>query len=655
MRRIRIVLFSLTLLGSATVAVAVTITVDTLADESPVVANGNCSFREALAAANSNAAVDACPAGSSATTDEIEFSVIGTITVVADLPMISESLSIIGPGSDLLTISGESSFLPTYQLFQLLGNASSPRPYLLKGLTLRGGLADSVGNDGGCIAISNVAQVTLDHVFITGCQSQGAGGAIHQSGGSGGSVKSSLDILWSDVVFNEAMGARGGGINLAGEGDLNLENSSVSANTVHGTVGGGVAIGRPIAGSGTSVITVQRSTIANNTNFGAFGGGLYVRSLSAIDLIDVAVRHSTITGNIVNAASSDEEFGEGAGIHADGEGLSLNLTNSIVAKNLDIGGNPTPTVSDDLEVPTSVAPPTVTTGGFNFIGTVADVSGATPFSQGLPNGDDDFVGTTPAGLSPGLSALGDYGGFSRSAPPSGASSPVLDKGRCAGEKLDQRGFGKSVLTRAVDLAGIANTPGGDGCDIGAVELNGLPVSDYDGDGTVDENDDFPLDPNETTDTDGDGIGDNADPDDDNDGMPDTFEDMHPGLSRFDPSDAGLDPDNDQLTNLEEFDKDPGLDPNDPDTDDDEIQDNFDDLPVLASNVCTGTDATFNVAVSAAEQCAAKSSVTLQGTASVTATGAFEILAPLIAIESGFSVDQTGTMLCNSIDPCPACP
>lgn len=44
--------------------------------------------------------------------------------------------------------------------------------------------------------------------------------------------------------------------------------------------------------------------------------------------------------------------------------------------------------------------------------------------------------------------------------------------------------------------------------------------DDDNDGISDGNDDFPKDPTENNDNDGDGIGDNADPDDDNDGKPD---------------------------------------------------------------------------------------------------------------------------------------
>jgi hypothetical protein len=47
--------------------------------------------------------------------------------------------------------------------------------------------------------------------------------------------------------------------------------------------------------------------------------------------------------------------------------------------------------------------------------------------------------------------------------------------------------------------------------------------DDDNDGVLDVDDAFALDPTESVDTDNDGIGDNADTDDDGDGMPDVFE------------------------------------------------------------------------------------------------------------------------------------
>ena len=48
-------------------------------------------------------------------------------------------------------------------------------------------------------------------------------------------------------------------------------------------------------------------------------------------------------------------------------------------------------------------------------------------------------------------------------------------------------------------------------------------SDDDGDGVNDGQDEFPLNPWESSDFDGDGVGDNADTDDDNDGVADNYD------------------------------------------------------------------------------------------------------------------------------------
>ncbi len=80
---------------------------------------------------------------------------------------------------------------------------------------------------------------------------------------------------------------------------------------------------------------------------------------------------------------------------------------------------------------------------------------------------------------------------------------------------------------------------GDACD-----------SDDDNDGTPDADDAFPLDNTESSDTDGDGTGNNADGDDDNDGMSDIYENAN-GLNPL-VDDASGDLDNDGFTNFEEF-------------------------------------------------------------------------------------------------------
>ena len=92
-------------------------------------------------------------------------------------------------------------------------------------------------------------------------------------------------------------------------------------------------------------------------------------------------------------------------------------------------------------------------------------------------------------------------------------------------------------------------------------------SDDDDDGVVDSDDAFPIDPNEWSDTDGDGIGNNADGDDDGDGWGDSTE-----------SDCDSDPVNVEVS-PEDTDGDGACDIQDPDDDGDGVADENDAFPL----------------------------------------------------------------------------
>ena len=79
----------------------------------------------------------------------------------------------------------------------------------------------------------------------------------------------------------------------------------------------------------------------------------------------------------------------------------------------------------------------------------------------------------------------------------------------------------------------------------------IRLLDSDGDAKPDSSDDFPYDMTEQLDTDGDNIGNNADLDDDGDGLPDEYE-IANGLNPLEASDALLDSDADGIIALDEY-------------------------------------------------------------------------------------------------------
>ncbi len=123
-------------------------------------------------------------------------------------------------------------------------------------------------------------------------------------------------------------------------------------------------------------------------------------------------------------------------------------------------------------------------------------------------------------------------------------------------------------------------------------LDNADTTDTDGDGTVDVMDNCPTDANPTqTDNDSDRLGDACDSDDDNDGLPDSYE-LSVGLDSNNASDAQSDTDGDGRSNIQEYYD--GTDPNisnasSQDTDVDSVADNQDNCPSVANADQTDTD------------------------------------------------------------------
>ncbi len=470
---------------------AATITPTVTADD--LTNNGNCTLREAVLAADGNAAVDQCPAGDSAAPDEI----------VLTQPLYNLTLSGANEDSDL---TGD---------LDVFLNPTGP-------LTIRGDDGESTIDGGSADRVIDVktttaSSLTLDNVRLThGNPGSGNGGALRVPGLNSVTLNSSR-------VTNSTTSGVGGGMQVVG--DLTLNDSTVSGNVSTaptGLVGGGIratksvtinrssitsnsatapddsntddVFGGGIAASGGSV-TVTDSTIASNTVTAldsadaAHGGGIYAENAP------LRVERSTIDNNTVSAASA---LSSGGGVDYTDLGT---INGTFVVQNSTLTDNHAQTDAAAVQIrggSTAIRSSTFTLNsapsGRSIFYDVAGVAGsslavgATILSENgtsecSTNGSIDSAGFnidrgTSCGLTgtgdlqstnPGLLGEADNGGptVTHALPP---GSPALDRipaGACTGIDdhplaTDQRGAPRGFDE---DGDGLAE------CDVGAYELN----------------------------------------------------------------------------------------------------------------------------------------------------------------------------------------
>lgn len=293
---------------------AATITVTTTEDE--VSANGACSLREAVRAANTDAAVDACPPGSGADTIVVPPGVYTlTITETARVEQMHSLLdlrtpiAITGAGQDATVIRGPGPCVPD------LGWTSC-RPSLrvvyvwpgaavtIQGVTLRDNVFhEHIGGGAQGGGILNGGALTLRDSQVVS-MSAGIGGGIYSTG--------TLTVERSTIASNSAtfvMGpyllGGGGGMYSAG-GAVKIEWSAVIGNA--STSNGGIY-------NAVGALMIDHSVIASNS-----GGGI-----------------SNYGELIVSNSIIEKNRGDiGAGIAASG---STRLVRSIVRHNTAIGGS----------------------------------------------------------------------------------------------------------------------------------------------------------------------------------------------------------------------------------------------------------------------------------------------------------------------------
>jgi fibronectin-binding autotransporter adhesin len=306
----------LLLLGSAGAAQAAAIVVNSTADN--VAVDGSCTLREAISAANTDAAVDGCTAGSGA--DTITFSVNGTITLRSELSLTS-NMTIDGGG--VITVSGDNA----YRVF----NISSGGVVTLTGLTIRDGFA--ADNGGGVL---NDGWLLLESSRVISNTAISGGGIYNRNGGR-------ATLSATTVISNNAITNGGGVFNVSSGSVVTITNGSLVQGNSAGNTGGGVYSGV----DGSSVL-ISASTIAANSVI-TNGGGLYITNSSLVTLTNGTLVQENSAGNsggglytlsggraTIDASSvlSNSAVGShGGGIYSGGTGGIALANGSVVQAN----------------------------------------------------------------------------------------------------------------------------------------------------------------------------------------------------------------------------------------------------------------------------------------------------------------------------------
>ena len=364
-----IVCFLLVFAAPVTPVHAATLTVTSLADD-----NSAGTLRKAISDAKGG--------------DVITFQagLTGTLTLNSQLT-IAKALSIVGPGTQALTISGGNNS----RVF-MVTKSGVPT---ISGLTIANGAGKGGGN------IVNDGLLIIQKCMITG-------GVSGEGPGGGGIISTATGIVSiadSTISGNDA-GPLGSGGGIFSQGELTVVTSTITGNKA-GKDGGGIASDTAV---GAKPIIFANSTVSGN-DAGNTGGGIWIKG-------SAFMRHVTVANNTAKTA--------GGGLFL-ASGTTLDIGNTLIATNT------TANAPFDFKADFDNGG-TLANQGSNFISAIA---GAFPVKP------SDIIRNNSVVLGP----LADNGGPTKTHALLPGSAPV-DKGNidvCADPnvgKKDQRGVAR---------------------------------------------------------------------------------------------------------------------------------------------------------------------------------------------------------------------
>jgi uncharacterized delta-60 repeat protein len=447
-------------------------------------------------------------------TNIIQFapSAYGTITLTSGELFITDNLFIKGPGATNVVVDGNHAS----RVFHI----SSGRTVTISGLTITNGHAtgvwfpDGAGggiwNDHAALTVSNCTLSGNSAVFAGGIYNDGtyssaslrivnstlsgnsapigSGGGILNDGFFGGSAtlivsncllignaassgggmcndNGVLTVSWCTLSGNSA--SEGGGLFSAGsEGHsatLTVANSTLSGNSAHFS-GGGIFNDGFNGGffGGSATLIVSNCLLIGNA--ASSGGGMYN------DNGVLTVSCSTLSGN--GGYQGGGIFSAGS----EGHSTTLTVANSTLSGNWAVFNGGILNDGTTLEIGS-----TILNRGASGDNIVNDSGTVTSLGYNLSSDDGGgFLTATGDQINtdPKLGPLQDNGGPTFTHAPA-CNSPAIDHGKnFSAAATDQRGAG---FARTFDGLIVPNAPGGDGTDIGAIELQAVcdhpPVAD----------------------------------------------------------------------------------------------------------------------------------------------------------------------------------
>ena len=381
--------------------------------------SGPGTLRNVLAGAINGATIDAT-------------GIAGTITLTSGELAVPLSVTILGPGPAVLTVSGNLAS----RVFNLTGTNVT-----IDGLTIANG--QSALNGAGINAGGGPGSVvTVRDCIVTNNSTTVDGGGIYNNA-------SVMMAITNCIISGNHASAWGGGIYNHGESGRTAV-MTISASTLSGNSaasGGGII---NFGWSGGATLTVNACTISSNSASSEQGGGGIYNVGDYSGNASVTVHACTFSGN-------SAMFGGGI--------LNEGYAGTAIVQ---IGDTILSRVAPGENI-------------YNFYGLIvsAGYNLSSDSGSGFLIATGDQINTDPM-----LGPLQDNGGLTPTHALR-AGSPAIDKGKrdaipALARDTDQRG-----LDRLVDNPFRANATGGDGSDIGAFEVPGSGGYDTDGDGLPD--------------------------------------------------------------------------------------------------------------------------------------------------------------------------